>query len=47
MFLRLVAESRTSQDQLKYELNEKLTLKLQESVTIYYNDPEVDVTQFA
>jgi hypothetical protein len=47
VFLRLVAESRTSQDQLKYELNEKLTLKLQESVAIYYNDPEVDVTQFA
>jgi len=46
-FLRLVAESRTSQDQLKYELNEKLALKLQESVAIYYNDPSIDVTQFA
>jgi hypothetical protein len=44
MFFHLVIKSHTSQDQLKYELNEKLTLKLQESVTIYYNDPEVNVT---
>jgi hypothetical protein len=47
IFLHLVIESYTFQDQLKYKFNEKLALKFQKSVAIYYNDPSINITQFA
>jgi hypothetical protein len=45
-FLRLSTEGNIT-EQLKWELNEKLPAKLQESVRVYYNDPSVDIVRFA
>jgi hypothetical protein len=47
LFLRLSTEGGISSQDLKYELNEKLTMKLQESVRTYYNDSSVNATCFA
>jgi hypothetical protein len=47
LFLRLSTEGSISLQDIKYELNEKLLLKLQESVRMYYNDPSVNATRFA
>jgi hypothetical protein len=47
VFLRHVADGNISPDDLKHDLNDKLTLKLQEAVAIYYNDPNIRTTQFA
>jgi hypothetical protein len=47
LFLRLATEGSISSQDIKYELNEKLPPKLQESVRTYYNDPSVDATRFA
>ena len=44
-FLRLSTEGNIT-EQLKWELNEKLPAKLQESVHIYYNDPSVNIVRF-
>ena len=41
IFLRCVADGNISPQDLKDDLNDKLTWKLQESVAIYYNDPAV------
>jgi len=47
LFLRLSTEGGISSQDLKYELNEKLTMKLQESVRTYYNDSSINATRFA
>ena len=46
-FLRHVANGNISPRDLKGELNDKLTWKLQELVGVYYMDPAVTTTQFA
>jgi NCAIR mutase (PurE)-related protein len=46
-FLRLVADGNISSQDLKDELNDKLTWKLQEAVATYYNNPNVTTTAFA
>ena len=46
-FLRNVADGNISPQDLKDDLNDKLTWKLQESVATYYNDPTVSMSQFA
>ena len=46
-FLRLVADGNISSQDLKDELNDKLTWKLQEAVAMYYNNPDVTTTAFA
>jgi hypothetical protein len=46
-FLRLVADGNISSQDLKDELNDKLTWKLQEVVAMYYNNPDVTTTVFA
>jgi hypothetical protein len=45
-FIRLVTESGMSQQDLKFELNEKLTWELQAAVAIYFNDDSVTSTVF-
>jgi hypothetical protein len=47
IFLRSVADGNISPQDLKDDLNDKLTWKLQESVATYYNDPTVSTSQFA
>ena len=47
LFLRYVSDGNINPTDLKEELNDKLTWKLQESVSTYYNDPAVDMTEFA
>ena len=47
LFLRYVADGNISTQDLKEELNEKLTWKLQEAVSTYYNNPAIDMTEFA
>jgi predicted house-cleaning noncanonical NTP pyrophosphatase (MazG superfamily) len=47
LFLRYVADGNISSRDLKDEINEKLTWKLQESVATYYNDPAISTNQFA
>jgi hypothetical protein len=47
MFLRCIADGNIDLHDLKDELNDKLTWKLQEAVATYYNDPMVTLTQFA
>jgi hypothetical protein len=46
-FLRLVADGNIAKGDLKDELNDKLSWKLQEAVSVYYNDPTLNTTQFA
>ena len=46
-FLRLVADGDLPAQDLKEELNDKLSWKLQEAVAVYYNDPSVNVTKLA
>jgi hypothetical protein len=46
-FLRCVADGNISPRDLKDDLNDKLTWKLQEAVATYYNDPTVTLSQFA
>ena len=46
-FLRCVADGNISPRDLKDDLNDKLTWKLQEAVATYYNDPAVTLNQFA
>jgi Zinc knuckle len=45
-FLRLVADGNITSD-LKDDLNDKLSYKLQEAVAMYFNDPAVTTTVFA
>jgi hypothetical protein len=45
-FLRLVTKSGISQQDLKYDLNEKLIWDLQAAVATYYNDSSVDLAAF-
>jgi hypothetical protein len=47
LFLRLSTEGGISLQDIKYELNEKLPPKLQESVRTYYNDSSINATRFA
>jgi hypothetical protein len=47
VFLRLVADGNLPKQDLKEELNEKLTWKLQEAVAMYYNDPAIDTQKLA
>ena len=47
LFLRYIADGNISPQDLKDDLNDKLTWKLQESVATYYNDPIVTTSQFA
>jgi len=47
IFLRCIADGNISTRDLKDDLNDKLTWKLQEAVATYYNDPTVTLTQFA
>ncbi|KAH0548129.1 hypothetical protein GP486_008142, partial [Trichoglossum hirsutum] len=44
-FLRCVADGNISPRDLKDDLNDKLTWKLQETVAMYYNDPTVTLSQ--
>ena len=46
-FLCCIADSNISPRDLKDNLNDKLTWKLQEAVATYYNDPTVTLSQFA
>jgi len=46
-FLRYIADGNISSSNLKDELNDKLTWKLQEAVATYYNDPAVTLSRFA
>jgi hypothetical protein len=46
-FLRLTADGNIPKQDLKEELNDKLSWKLQEAVTVYYNDTSINVTRFA
>jgi hypothetical protein len=46
-FLRCVADGNISARDLKDELNDKITWKLQEAVATYYNDPSITLAQFA
>lgn len=46
-FLRLVADGNVPQQNLKDDLNDRLSYKLQESVAMYYNDPMITTTAFA
>ena len=46
-FLKLLADGNVTTMDLKDDLNDKLTLKLQEAVSIYYNDSTVATTAFA
>ena len=45
-FLRCVANGNISPQDLKDDLNDKLTWKLQEAVATYYNDPAITLSQF-
>jgi hypothetical protein len=47
LFLRLSTEGGISLQDIKYELNEKLPLKLQKSVYTYYNNFSINTTRFA
>lgn len=47
LFLRYVADGNISPQDLKDDLNDKLTWKLQETVATYYNNPAVGTTEFA
>lgn len=46
-FLRYVADGNIAPADLKDDLNDKLTWKLQEAVATYYNDPAISLAQFA
>jgi hypothetical protein len=46
-FLRCIADGNIATHDLKDDLNDKLTWKLQEAVVTYYNDPTITLTQFA
>jgi hypothetical protein len=47
MFLHCIANGNISVRDLKDDLNDKLTWKLQKAVVTYYNDLTVTLTQFA
>ncbi|KAI9767942.1 MAG: hypothetical protein M1839_004306 [Geoglossum umbratile] len=47
IFLRSVADGNISPQDLKNNLNNKLTWKLQEFIATYYNDPTISTSQFA
>ena len=47
LFLRLATKSELNKKDVKYELNEKLTQKLQELVLTYYNNKTINATCFA
>src|ERR1700710_2259982 len=47
LFLCHVADGDINPQGLKDELNDKLTWKLQEMVSTYYNDDSIDLTTFA
>jgi Zinc knuckle len=47
LFLRHVADGNINPQDLKDDLNDKLTWKLQETVATYYNNPDVSTTEFA
>jgi Zinc knuckle len=47
LFLKHVADGNVNSPDLKDDLYNKLTWKLQEAVATYYNDPNVMTTQFA
>ena len=47
LFLRHVTDGNISPRDLKDELNDKLSWKLQEVVAMYYNDPAITLSQFA
>ena len=46
-FLHLVTNGNITLADLKDELNNKLQWKLQETVVVYYNNPNVNLTTFA
>src|SRR4051794_4845864 len=46
-FLRCIADGNIDPGDLKDDLYDKLTWKLQESVATYYNDPDITLNQFA
>jgi hypothetical protein len=46
-FLRCIADGNIDPRDLKDDLYDKLTWKLQESVATYYNDPAITLSQFA
>jgi Zinc knuckle len=46
-FLRCITDGNIATHDLKDDLNDKLTWKLQEAVATYYNDPTVTLSQFA
>jgi hypothetical protein len=45
--LRLVADGNISNTDLKDELNDKLSWKLQKAVAVYYNNDSINATTFA
>jgi hypothetical protein len=47
LFLRHVADGNINPQDLKDDLNDKLTWKLQEAVATYYNNPAIRTTEFA
>ncbi|KAI9775774.1 MAG: hypothetical protein M1839_000902 [Geoglossum umbratile] len=47
LFLQIIANGNISPRDLKDNLNDKLSWKLHESITTYYNDPAVSTSQFA
>src|SRR5260370_9012375 len=47
MFLRLVADGKIGDTDLKDDLNDKLSWKLQEAVAVYYNNESINITKFA
>ncbi|KAI9776490.1 MAG: hypothetical protein M1839_009524 [Geoglossum umbratile] len=46
-FLQCIADGNIDPQDLKDDLYDKLTWKLQESIAIYYNDPAITLNQFA
>ena len=46
LFLQCVADGNISPQDLKDDLNDKLTWKLQESIAMYYNDSAITISQF-
>ena len=47
MFLRYVTDGNINPQDLKDDLNDKLTWKLQETIATYYNNPNVSTIEFA
>jgi hypothetical protein len=46
LFLRHIADGNINPQDLKDDLNDKLTWKLQEAVATYYNNPAIRTTEF-